>query len=53
MFNNGSLGFIELEQKSSGSVDTGTTLGNPDFAALVIAAGIHGVRIDDPADVKI
>ena len=52
VFNNGTLGFIELEQKSSGFVDTGTTLDNPDFAAMANAAGIHGVRIDDPADVE-
>ena len=52
VFNNGSLGFIELEQKSSGFVDTGTTLENPDFAAMANAIGIHGVRIDDPADVE-
>jgi pyruvate dehydrogenase (quinone) len=46
MFNNGALSFIELEQKSSGFVDTGTTLGNPDFGAMANAIGIHGVRID-------
>ncbi len=52
VFNNGALGFIELEQKSSGFVDTGTSLDNPDFAAMAQAIGIHGVRIDDPADVE-
>ncbi len=52
VFNNGALGFIELEQKSSGFVDTGTTLDNPDFAAMARAAGIHGVRIEDPAELE-
>ena len=52
VFNNGSLGFIELEQKSSGFVDTGTELENPDFAAMANAIGIHGVRISDPAEVE-
>jgi pyruvate dehydrogenase (quinone) len=52
VFNNGALGFIELEQKSAGFVDTGTGLENPDFAAMANAIGIHGVRIDDPADVE-
>ncbi len=52
VFNNGALGFIELEQKSSGFIDTGTSLENPDFAAMARAVGIHGVRIDDPADVE-
>ena len=51
VYNNGSLGFIELEQKSSGFLDTGTELVNPDFAAMAQAVGIKGVRITDPADV--
>ncbi len=51
VFNNGALGFIELEQKSSGFIDTGTGLDNPDFAALAEAVGIKGVRITDPAHV--
>lgn len=50
VFNNGALGFIELEQKSSGFVDFGTGLENPNFAALAEAAGIKGIRIEDPAD---
>jgi pyruvate dehydrogenase (quinone) len=29
VFNNGTLGFVELEQKSSGFLDYGTTLKNP------------------------
>ena len=52
VFNNGALGFIELEQKSSGFVDTGTELQNPDFAAMANAIGIHGVRIEDPAELE-
>jgi len=52
VFNNGALGFIELEQKSSGFLDTGTELINPDFAAMAEATGIKGVRIEDPADVE-
>ncbi len=49
VFNNGALGFIELEQKSSGFVDTGTGLENPDFAAMANAVGIRGIRVDRPA----
>ncbi len=49
IFNNGSLGFIELEQKSSGYLEFGTTLDNPDFAALAQAVGIKGIPIADPA----
>ncbi|SEJ90408.1 pyruvate dehydrogenase (quinone) [Sphingobium sp. AP50] len=52
VFNNGSLGFIELEQKSSGFVDFGTEFDNPDFAALAEAVGIKGIRIEDPADLE-
>jgi pyruvate dehydrogenase (quinone) len=50
IFNNSSLGFIALEQKASGFLDTGTDLDNPDFAAMARAAGIHGVRIEDPGE---
>lgn len=52
VFNNGALGFIELEQKSSGFVDFGTGFENPDFAAMAESVGIKGIRIDDPADVE-
>ena len=52
VFNNGALGFIELEQKSTGFLDTGTGLENPDFAKLAEAVGIKGVRIEDPAEVE-
>ena len=52
VFNNGALGFIELEQKSSGFLNTGTGLENPNFAMMAEAVGIKGVRIEDPADVK-
>jgi pyruvate dehydrogenase (quinone) len=52
VFNNGALGFIELEQKSTGILDFGTGLKNPNFAAMAEAAGIRGIRIEDPADVE-
>jgi pyruvate dehydrogenase (quinone) len=51
VFNNGALGFIELEQKSTGFLDYGTELNNPNFAAMAEAIGIRGIRIEDPADV--
>ena len=52
VFNNGALGFIELEQKSTGILDFGTELKNPNFAAMAEAAGIRGIRLEDPADVN-
>ena len=52
VFNNGALGFIELEQKSSGFLATGTDLENPNFAAMAEAVGVRGIRLEDPAEVK-
>ncbi len=49
VFNNGALGFVELEMKGSGVLEFGTGLQNPDFAAMARAMGIHGVRVEDPA----
>ena len=51
VFNNGALGFIELEQKSTGFLDFGTELNNPNFAAMAEAIGIRGIRLTNPADV--
>jgi pyruvate dehydrogenase (quinone) len=50
VFNNGALGFIELEQKSTGFLDFGTELGNPNFAGMAEAVGIRGIRLEDAAD---
>jgi pyruvate dehydrogenase (quinone) len=52
VFNNGALGFIELEQKSTGFLDFGTELQNPNFAAMAEAVGIRGIRLEDAADVE-
>ena len=52
IFDNGSLGFVELEMKSSGIVDFGVALQNPDFAAMARAMGVHAARVEDPADLR-
>jgi pyruvate dehydrogenase (quinone) len=52
VFNNSALGFIEIEQKSSGFLDFGTRFKNPNFAAMAEASGVRGIRIEDPADVS-
>jgi len=52
VFNNGALGFIEIEQKSSGFLDFGTGFKNPNFAAMAEAVGVRGIRIEDPGDVE-
>jgi pyruvate dehydrogenase (quinone) len=51
VFNNSALGFIEIEQKSSGFLDFGTSFKNPNFAAMAEASGVRGIRIEDPAAV--
>ncbi len=50
VYNNGALGFVELEMKAAGLLTSGTTLDNPDFAQMARAIGIHGVRVEDPAE---
>jgi pyruvate dehydrogenase (quinone) len=52
VFNNSTLGFIEIEQKSSGFLDFGTKFKNPNFAAMAEAVGVHGIRLEDPGDVE-
>lgn len=52
VFNNGSLGFIETEQRSTGFLPFGTDLDNPNFAAMAEAIGIKGIRIEDPGEVE-
>jgi pyruvate dehydrogenase (quinone) len=51
VYNNGSLGFVELEMKAAGLPAHGTTLDNPDFAKMAEAIGIRGIRLEDPGDV--
>jgi pyruvate dehydrogenase (quinone) len=50
VFNNGVLGFVALEMKAAGFVDTGVDLENPDFAAMARAMGIHAQRVVDPGE---
>jgi pyruvate dehydrogenase (quinone) len=52
VFNNGALGFIELEQKSTGFLDFGTEFKNPNFAAMAEAVGIRGIRLERPGEVE-
>jgi pyruvate dehydrogenase (quinone) len=52
VLNNGTLGFVEMEMKASGFLDTAVDLKNPNFAAMAEAMGIKGVRIDRPQDLR-
>jgi pyruvate dehydrogenase (quinone) len=50
VLNNGTLGFVELEMKASGFLDSGCDLKNPNFAAMAQAMGIKGIRVERPQD---
>jgi pyruvate dehydrogenase (quinone) len=50
VFNNGVLGFVALEMKAAGFLETGVDLDNPDFSAVARAVGIHGIRVEDPGE---
>ena len=50
VLNNGTLGFVEMEMKATGFLDTGCDLKNPNFADMARAMGIKGVRVESPAD---
>lgn len=52
VFNNSSLAFVELEMKAAGIVNYGTTLDNPNLANLATAAGLHGIRVEQPNDLE-
>jgi len=46
VFDNGSLGFVELEMKVEGLLDAYTNLENPDFARVAQAIGFHAQRVE-------
>jgi pyruvate dehydrogenase (quinone) len=50
LFNNSSLGMVELEMLVTGLPSHGTTNTNPDFAAVAEACGAFGVRVEKPKD---
>ena len=52
VFNNGSLGFVELEMKATGFLSHATDLVNPDFAKIAEGTGILGLHVDDPEQVR-
>src|SRR6202046_1218967 len=52
VFNNSSLGFVELEMKAAGLVDYGTDLVNPNFAKLAESADILGIRVEKPEELR-
>jgi pyruvate dehydrogenase (quinone) len=50
VFNNSSLGFVELEMKAAGFLDFGTSLENPSFAGIAHSCGFSGIRVENPED---
>jgi pyruvate dehydrogenase (quinone) len=46
IYDNATLGFVAMEMKASGYLDTGTQLKNPDFAAMANAMGVKGIRVE-------
>jgi pyruvate dehydrogenase (quinone) len=52
VFNNSALGFVEIEQKSSGFISTGTELENPNFANMAKQVGIRAIRLEDAGEVE-
>ncbi len=52
IFNNGVLGFVDLEMKASGFLETGTDLQNPNFAKMAEAMGVLGIRVEQPGDIE-
>jgi pyruvate dehydrogenase (quinone) len=52
VLNNGTLGFVEMEMKANGFLDTGCDLVNPNFAAMAEAMGVKAIRVERPGDVQ-
>ena len=52
VFNNGSLGFVELEMKAAGILDFATDLHNPNFAKMAEAADVLGLKAETPEQVR-
>jgi pyruvate dehydrogenase (quinone) len=52
IFNNGMLDFVHLEQQEAGFVPFGTDFENPDFSQVATSLGAHGIRIEEPGDVR-
>ena len=52
VFNNSSLGFVELEMKAAGIVNFGTDLLAVDFAAVARAIGLFAHRVEQPGDLS-
>nr|WP_064692720.1 ubiquinone-dependent pyruvate dehydrogenase [Rhizobium aegyptiacum] len=52
IFNNSTLGFVAMEMKASGFIETGTTLRNPNFAEFARSVGVHALRVEEPSELE-
>jgi pyruvate dehydrogenase (quinone) len=52
VFNNGKLGFIDIEQKSAGLIPMYTDLKNPDFGEVAKAVGLWGRSVAKAGDLE-
>jgi pyruvate dehydrogenase (quinone) len=52
VFNNGKLGFIDIEQKSAGLIPMYTDLKNPDFGEIAKAVGLWGHSVAKAGDLE-
>ena len=52
VLNNGTLGFVEMEMKANGFLDTGVDLKNPNFANMAESIGIKGIRVERPQELR-
>jgi pyruvate dehydrogenase (quinone) len=52
VLNNGTLGFVEMEMKASGFLDSGCDLKNPNFAMMAEAMGVRGIRVEKPQELE-
>ena len=52
VFNNGKLGFIDIEQKSAGLIPMYTDLKNPDFGEVARAVGLWGRSVAKAGDLE-
>ncbi len=52
VLNNRKLGFVEVEMQASGMPKYGTSLVNPDYAAIAVACGGQGRVVAEPGELK-
>ncbi len=52
VYNNGKLGFIDIEQKSEGLLPLHTNLQNPDFGKVAAAMGLWGHSVSKKSELE-